>query len=144
MLILHRGTNERKVRHVGAVPRARPKLREVMVLKCVENPERERGYAIEFETAEFTALYAVTEQPIFATVSISYVPRELCVEQMSLKAYLGSFRNEKVFCEGAINRIADDFIRACDPISLTVVGDFTVRGGIETRIAVTCEREDEA
>lgn len=144
MLILHRGTNERKVRHVGAVPRVHPKLREVMVLKCVENPERERGYAIEFETAEFTALYAVTEQPIFATVSISYVPRELCVEQMSLKAYLGSFRNEKVFCEGAINRIADDFIRACDPISLTVVGDFTVRGGIETRITVTYEREDGA
>ena len=144
MVILHRGTNERKVRHVRAVPRVHPKLREVMVLKCVENPERERGYAIEFETAEFTALYAVTEQPIFATVSISYVPRDLCVEQMSLKAYLGSFRNEKVFCEGAINRIADDFIRACDPISLTVVGDFTVRGGIETRIAVTYEREDGA
>lgn len=144
MVILHRGTNERKVRHVGAVPRARPKLREVMVLKCVENPERERGYAIEFETAEFTALYAVTEQPIFATVSISYVPRELCVEQMSLKAYLGSFRNEKVFCEGAINRIADDFIRACDPLTVNVTGDFTVRGGIETRIAVTYEREDGA
>ena len=115
-----------------------------MVLKCVENPERERGYAIEFETAEFTALYAVTEQPIFATVSISYVPRELCVEQMSLKAYFGSFRNEKVFCEGAINRIADDFIRACDPASLTVVGDFTVRGGIKTRIAVAYEHEDGA
>ena len=144
MVILHRGTNERKVRHVRAVPRVHPKLREVMVLKCVENPERERGYAIEFETAEFTALYAVTEQPIFATVSISYVPRELCVEQMSLKAYLGSFRNEKVFCEGAINRIADDFIRACDPLTVNVTGDFTVRGGIETRIAVTYEREDGA
>lgn len=121
-----------------------PKMREVTVIECVENPERERAYAIEFETAEFTALYAVTEQPIFATVSISYVPRESCVEQMSLKAYLGSFRNERVSCEGAINRIADDFVRACDPISLTVVGDFTVRGGIETRITVACEREDGA
>lgn len=119
-------------------------MREVTVIECVENPERERVYAIEFETAEFTALYAVTEQPIFATVSISYVPRESCVEQMSLKAYLGSFRNERVSCEGAINRIADDFVRACDPISLTVVGDFTVRGGIETRITVACEREDGA
>ena len=115
-----------------------------MVLKCVENPERERGYAIEFETAEFTALYAVTEQPIFAAVSISYVPRELCVEQMSLKAYLGSFRNEKVSCEGAINQIADDFVRTCDPLTLNVTGDFAVRGGIKTRITVACEREDGA
>ena len=40
------------------------------MLACVDNPERERVYTIEFETSEFTALYAVTGQPIFATISI--------------------------------------------------------------------------
>ena len=112
-----------------------------LLLKCVENPEHKRVYTIDFETSEFTALYAVTGQPIFATVSISYVPGEVCVEQMSLKRYLGSFRDEKVFYEGAVNKIVDDFVRACDPLSLDVTGDFTVRGGIETRVSVAYERE---
>ncbi len=115
-----------------------------MVLKCVDNPNPERRYTIEFETAEFTALYAATEQPIFAMVSISYMPRALCVEQVSLKAYLGAFRDEKVSCEGAINQIADDFVRACDPLALTVTGDFAVRGGIKTRVSVAYAREEEA
>lgn len=113
------------------------------MLECVENPERERAYTIAFESSEFTALYAATGQPIFATVSISYVPREVCVEQMSLKRYLGAFRDEEVYYEGAVNKIVDDFVRACDPVALDVMGDFTVRGGIVTRVSVAYEREDE-
>ncbi len=113
-----------------------------LLLKCVDNPERERDYTIDFEASEFTSLYAVTGQPIFAAISISYVPGEVCVEQMSLKRYLGSFRDEKVFYEGVVNKIVDDFVRACDPVTLDVTGDFTVRGGIETRVSVAYERED--
>ena len=118
------------------------RLSDIM-LECVENPERDRAYTIEFETSEFTALYAVTGQPIFATVSISYVPRAMCVEQMSLKRYLGAFRDERVYYEGAVNKIVDDVVRACDPVALDVTGDFTVRGGIVTRVSVAYEREDE-
>ena len=113
------------------------------MLECVDNPERDRAYTIEFETSEFTALYAVTGQPIFATVSISYVPRAMCVEQMSLKRYLGAFRDERVYYEGAVNKIVDDFVRACDPVALDVTGEFAVRGGIVTRVSVAYEREDE-
>ncbi|MDP6038892.1 MAG: preQ(1) synthase [Candidatus Latescibacteria bacterium] len=111
------------------------------ILVCVDNPETERAYTIEFETSEFTALYAVTEQPVFATISISYVPGETCLEQMSLKRYLGAFREEVVYYEGAINQVVDDLVAACDPIELKVVGDFTVRGGIVTRVTVGYERE---
>ena len=113
------------------------------MLVCVDNPERGRVYTIEFETSEFTALYAMTGQPIFAAISISYEPGALCVEQMSLKRYLGSFRDERVYYEGAVNKIVDDFVRACDPVSLDVMGEFTVRGGIVTRVSVAYEREDE-
>ncbi|MBI3001896.1 MAG: NADPH-dependent 7-cyano-7-deazaguanine reductase QueF, partial [Deltaproteobacteria bacterium] len=35
-----------------------------------------------------------------------------------------------------INRILDDLVRACRPRSMTVVGDFNVRGGIHTVITV--------
>lgn len=111
------------------------------ILVCVDNPETEREYTIEFETSEFTALYAVTEQPIFATVSISYVPGDRCLEQMSLKRYLSAFREEVVYYEGAINQMVDDLVGACDPTELKVVGDFTVRGGIVTRVTVGYMRE---
>jgi len=108
------------------------------MLEWVENPEKERRYQIEFETSEFTALYEKTEQPIFATIEISYTPGEKCIEQMSLKQYLKSFRDAKVYYEGVVNQIADAWIEACNPLQLKVTGHFTVRGGITTKIVVDC------
>ncbi len=104
------------------------------MLDCVENPKKERSYTIEFETSEFTALYAKTGQPIFATLEISYIPRAKCLEQMSLKQFLKSFRDEKVYYEGVINQILDALIAASDPVKMKVVGHFTVRGGITTKV----------
>ncbi|MFT5365565.1 MAG: 7-cyano-7-deazaguanine reductase [Candidatus Latescibacterota bacterium] len=106
------------------------------MLECVENPEKERPYQVEFETSEFTALYEKTGQPIFATLEITYIPRETCIEQMSLKQYLKSFRDEKVYYEGVINQIADALVAVCDPKQLKVAGHFTVRGGITTKVVV--------
>lgn len=106
------------------------------MLACVENPEQDRQYTIEFKTSEFTAFYEKTGQPIFATLEISYTPKEKCIEQMSLKQYLKSYRDEHVSYEGVINQIADDLCAACDPVQLCVVGYFTVRGGITTKIVV--------
>lgn len=112
------------------------------LLDCVDNPEPNRRYTIEFETPEFTALYEKTGQPIFATIEIAYVPDRRCVEQMSLKRYLGAFRNEKVYYEGAVNRMVDDLVAACDPVALTVTGRFSLRGGIATAITVHYGREE--
>lgn len=108
------------------------------MLECVENPEQARQYTIEFETSEFTALYEKTGQPIFATLEITYTPKEKCIEQMSLKQYLKSFRDKTVYYEGVINQIADDLLAACNPVQLSVVGHFTVRGGITTKVVVHC------
>ena len=106
------------------------------MLDCVENPEQNRAYQIEFETSEFTALYEKTGQPIFATVEVTYTPQKKCIEQMSFKQYLKSFRNKKVYYEGVINQMVDDLVAACDPVALRVVGHFTVRGGITTKVMV--------
>ena len=75
--------------------------------------------------------------PDFATITITYVPRERCVELKSLKLYLWSFRNDGTFYERVVNRILDD-LRACiAPVWMRVVGDFNVRGGIKS--VITCE-----
>ena len=57
---------------------------------------------------------------------------------MSLKQYLKSFRDKTVYYEGVINQIADDLCATCDPAKLCVVGHFTVRGGITTKVVVNC------
>ncbi|MBI2347029.1 MAG: NADPH-dependent 7-cyano-7-deazaguanine reductase QueF [Deltaproteobacteria bacterium] len=103
-------------------------------LETFSNPRPERDYEINMECPEFTCVCARTGQPDCATIRIRYVPDQLCVELKSLKLYLWSFRGEGAFHEDVINRILDDLVRACRPRSMTVVGDFNVRGGIHTTV----------
>jgi len=101
------------------------------------NPRPERDYEISMECPEFTCVCPRTGQPDFATIRIRYVPDQLCVELKSLKLYLWSYRNEGAFHEAVINKILDDLVQACRPRTMTVVGDFNVRGGIHTVITAT-------
>jgi len=103
-------------------------------LETFPNPRPERDYEIQMECPEFTCVCPRTGQPDFATIRISYVPNQLCVELKSLKLYLWSYRDEGAFHEAVINKILDDLAAACKPRKLTVVGDFNVRGGIHTTV----------
>jgi 7-cyano-7-deazaguanine reductase len=38
------------------------------------------------------------------------------------------------------NRILDDLVAACAPRRMTVVGDFTARGGISTSVAASYQK----
>ncbi len=87
---------------------------------------------IEFEMPEFTAVCPFSDFPDFATIRLKYVPNERCIELKSLKLYINSFRDVKVFHEHVVNIIRDDFIKACDPLKLEIEGDFNVRGNIKT------------
>ena len=101
-------------------------------LETFANPRPGREYEIAFECPEFTCLCPKTGQPDFATIRIRYVPDALCVELKSLKLYLWSFRNEGHFHEAVVNRILDDLVKLLAPGRMTVVGDFSIRGGIHT------------
>ncbi len=79
----------------------------------------------------------MTGQPDFATITITYVPDQRCIELKSLKLYLWTYREEGGFHEAVTNQIADDLIAALDPRRITVVGAFNVRGGITTTVTVT-------
>jgi 7-cyano-7-deazaguanine reductase len=105
------------------------------VLEIFPNPRPERDYEITMECPEFTCVCPRTGQPDFATLRIHYVPARVCVELKSLKLYLWSYRNEGAFHEAVINRILDDLVEALQPKSMTVVGDFNVRGGIHTTVS---------
>jgi 7-cyano-7-deazaguanine reductase len=103
-------------------------------LETFPNPRPGRDYEISMECPEFTCVCPRTGQPDFATIRIRFVPDQLCIELKSLKLYLWSFRDEGAFHEDVINRILDDLVRACRPKSITVVGDFNIRGGIHTTV----------
>ncbi len=108
-------------------------------LESFPNPEPGRDYEIEMECPEFTCVCPRTGQPDFATIRIRYVPAELCVELKSLKLYFWSYRNEGAFHEAVINRILDDLVQVIRPKTMTVVGDFSVRGGIHTMVTASHE-----
>ena len=55
-----------------------------------------------------------------------------CIELKALKYYLIGFRNRGIFYEHVTNEILDDLVGALQPRRMTVVGDFSVRGGIKT------------
>jgi len=82
--------------------------------------------------------------PRLATIKIEYVPNALCIELKSLKLYINSFREVKMFHEHVINRILDDFVKACDPLAVDIEGDFNVRGNIKTVIRAAYRRDDQA
>ena len=103
-------------------------------LEIFKNPNPRRDYGIEMECPEFTCLCPKTGQPDFATIRISYVPDEFCVELKSLKLYLWSFRDDGIFYERAVNRILDDVSAITKPRWMEVVGDFNIRGGIKSVI----------
>lgn len=87
---------------------------------------------IEFSMPEFTAICPFSDFPDFGTINLKYVPNEQCIELKSLKLYVNSFRNVKIFHEHVINVILEDFVAACDPLKLEIEGDFNVRGNIKT------------
>ena len=100
------------------------------LLEKFSNKHKENDYFIKFNCPEFTSLCPITGQPDFATIYISYIADEYCVESKSLKLYLFSFRNHGDFHEDCVNIIMKDLIKLLNPRYIEVWGKFLPRGGI--------------
>lgn len=94
----------------------------------------DRDYEIRMETNEFSCVCPKTGLPDFATLILSFVPDESCIELKSFKEYLLAYRNQGIFHENVVNRVSDDIIRATQPRSLRLEGRFNNRGGIQTTV----------
>jgi 7-cyano-7-deazaguanine reductase len=111
-----------------------------MPLETFPNPSPGRDYEIAIRCAEFTSVCPKTGLPDFGEIRISYVPDELCLELKALKYYMLEFRNKGIFYEAVTNQILDDLVGACRPRRMTVVGDFSVRGGISTVVTASYDK----
>ena len=103
-------------------------------IETFPNPRPGREFEIAIDCPEFTSMCPKTGLPDFGTIRIRYTPDERCIELKSLKYYLLDFRNKGIFYEAVTNQILDDLVAVCAPLRMTVVGDFTARGGITTRV----------
>ncbi len=104
-------------------------------LECFDAPEHVS--TVRFSTDEVMSLCPVTEQPDISSLVIDYRPDQRCIESKSLKLYLWSFRDRKVFCEALAAEIAGEVVRAADPHEVTVTLRQQPRGGITIEAVAT-------
>jgi 7-cyano-7-deazaguanine reductase len=104
-------------------------------------PNTYPGYEIEIVLPEFTSVCPKTGLPDFGKLTLRYVPDKKCLELKSLKMYTLEYRNLGIFYENVINRFLRDVVNACEPIRATIVGDFTPRGGIQSKITASWSRD---
>jgi 7-cyano-7-deazaguanine reductase len=104
-------------------------------------PNQFPGYEIEITNPEFTSVCPKTGLPDFGKITIRYVPDERCAELKALKLYMLAYRGVGIFQENAVNRILKDFVAACEPVSATVVGEFTPRGGVYSKITASWSKQ---
>jgi len=55
--------------------------------------------------------------------------------------YQIEYRQLGISNENIVNRILRDVIRACEPRKAAVIGDFTPRGGISTRVSASWSKD---
>jgi 7-cyano-7-deazaguanine reductase len=104
-------------------------------------PNQYPGYEIEIVMPEFTSVCPKTGLPDHGTVRLIYTPGKWCLELKSLKMYTLAYRNLGIFQENIVNKFLEDVVRAAKPVKATVIGDFTPRGGIATRVTASWPRK---
>ena len=129
MTIMRRYTEKHAKSGIGAV---------LPAIECWEN--QYSGYQIRIHIPEYTAMCPKTGLPDFGTLEVLYTPDRWCLELKSLKEYVTAYRNLGIFYENAVNRILRDLVAACRPVKMTVRGEFTPRGGIESAVEATYNR----
>ncbi len=103
-------------------------------------PNQYPDYEIEIVNPEFTSVCPKTGLPDFGKVVLRYTPDKFCLELKSYKMYMLAYRDLGIFQENIVNRILRDVVKAAKPVSATVVGDFTPRGGLGTLVTASWNR----
>lgn len=104
-------------------------------------PNQYPGYEIEIQIPEFTSVCPKTGLPDFGKLTLVYTPRKKCLELKSLKMYILAYRNLGIFYENVVNRVLRDVVKAADPVRVLVIGEFTPRGGLQSKITARWSKQ---
>jgi 7-cyano-7-deazaguanine reductase len=104
-------------------------------------PNQFPRYEIEIVIPEFTSVCPKTGLPDFGRLTLRYTPDKVCLELKSLKIYLLAYRNLGIFYENVVNKFLRDVVRAAKPLSAEVIGEFTPRGGLHSKVTATWSKK---
>lgn len=99
-----------------------------------KNEYHDKEFIAEHVFPEFTCVCPKTGLPDFAELTIRYVPALACLELKSLKMYLVAYRDIGIFNEHVVNRVLEDLWKSTKPRAMHVIGLFSPRGGIQTKV----------
>ena len=103
-------------------------------IEVFENKYPDRDYFITHVNTEYTSVCPKTGLPDFGTITINYIPDKLCMELKALKYYFLDFRDKGIFYESVVNQILDYLVEKCHPRYMEIIGEFTTRGGISSKV----------
>lgn len=112
-------------------------------IETFPNPNPDRPYLITHVNPEFTSVCPITGLPDFGKITVRYVPDRTCLELKSLKYYFLEYRNKGIFYEALTNEILEDLVKACEPLEMEIVSEWSTRGGIHSVINVQYNKEDQ-
>jgi len=118
-----------------------PKDIDAGILQTLVYEYPQRRIKVELTSNEFTCLCPYSGLPDFARLVIRYIPRRRLIELKSLKYYLYSYRNVKIYNEHVVNKILEDLAAVLDPYELSLEAEFSSRGGITNKVAAHHERK---
>lgn len=104
------------------------------ILVSLPNPTKE-AYEIKIKIPEFTFL-GVQEQPDFATIFLTFYPKNKIIELKSLKQYSFHLRDIVVSYERLINIIYDHMMEVYEPERLRIMMICNPRGGISSKLTI--------
>ena len=104
------------------------------ILVAIPNPTKE-AYEIKIKIPEFTFL-GVQEQPDFATMFLTFYPKNKIIELKSLKQYSFHLRDITVSYERLINIIYDQLMEVYEPDRLRIMMICNPRGGISSKLTI--------
>ncbi len=105
-------------------------------------PNQYQGYRIKIEIPEFTSVCPKTGLPDFGKLTLEYVPDQLCIELKSFKLYVLAYRDLGIFYENVVNRMLADVVRTISPLTATLTGEFTPRGGLRSTVTAQYSRTE--
>ena len=68
------------------------------------------------------------------------VARQHEFNKFTIRERIDLISDKGSFHEDVTNKIMDDFIKSCKPKTVTIIGDFNVRGGIKTIVKVNYKK----
>ncbi|RLD72045.1 MAG: 7-cyano-7-deazaguanine reductase [Bacteroidetes bacterium] len=104
------------------------------LLVAIPNPSKE-AYEIKIKIPEFTFL-GVQEQPDFASIYLTFYPKDKIIELKSLKQYSYHLRNITVSYERLINIFYDHLMEVYKPHRMRIVMICNPRGGISSKLTI--------